>query len=113
MMITLEAIEKARRELPPDIVYTPLIRSDVISDLTGGEVRLKTENLQVTGSYKSRAAFTILNRLSDTQKKKGAAISSSGNFAAAFAYMGQLLGIPTTIVMMEKTSPSAISASWS
>ncbi len=104
-MVALEEIEKARKELPSDIVYTPLVRAEAISDQVGAKVQLKTENLQVTGSYKSRAAYTILNRLSDGQKKRGAAISSSGNFAAAFGYMGQLLGIPTTIVMMEKTSP--------
>ena len=104
-MITLEDIEKARRELPPEIIYTPVVHTEAISDQTGGDVHLKTENLQVTGSYKSRAAFTILNRLSPEQKTRGAAISSSGNFAAAFAYMGRLLGIPTTIVMMKKTSP--------
>lgn len=105
MIITLGEIEKAREELPPEIVYTPLLPAAPISGQTGTEVWLKTENLQVTGSYKSRAAFTILNRLSETQKERGAAISSSGNFATAFAFMGSLLRIPTAIVMMEKTSP--------
>ena len=103
-MVTLEEIEQARRELPTEIVYTPLLRSPSVSDQSGADVWLKAENLQVTGSYKTRAAYTILNRLSDRQKKKGAAISSSGNFATAFACMGTLLGIPTAIVMMEKTS---------
>jgi len=108
MLVTLEEIEQARKELPPEIVCTPVLRSGAISDQTGADVWLKTENLQVTGSYKTRAAYTILNRLSEDQKKKGAAISSSGNFATAFAFMGTLLGIPTAIVMMEKTSPYKI-----
>ena len=108
MMVTLEEIEQARRELPPEIVYTPLLRSPSVSDQSGADVWFKAENLQVTGSYKTRAAFTILNRLTDVQKVKGAAISSSGNFATAFAFMGTLLGIPTAIVMMEKTSPYKI-----
>src|SRR5205807_1490646 len=72
---------------------------------------LKLENLQVTGSYKSRAAFTILNALSPEQKAKGAALSSSGNFASAFAYMGRLLGIPTAVVMMDQTSPLKVAKS--
>ena len=55
-MVTLEEIEKARKELPSDIVYTPLVRAEAISDQVGAKVQLKTENLQVTGSYKSRAA---------------------------------------------------------
>ncbi|MFQ5864964.1 MAG: threonine/serine dehydratase, partial [bacterium] len=57
---------------------------------------------------KARAAFTILNSLTPAQKQKGAAISSSGNFASAFAFMGRLLGVPTTVVMMEKTAPFKI-----
>ena len=103
-MITREEIEQARAELPSDVVNTPVLQADAISNETGATVLLKTENLQVTGSYKSRAAFTILNRLSDEQKQRGAAISSSGNFAAAFAYMGALLEVPTAVVMMQKTS---------
>lgn len=104
-MITLQEIELAWQELHPDVVRTPVLRADALSEETGGTVLLKAENLQVTGSYKARASFTILNRLSDDEKRRGAAISSSGNFAAAFAFMGTRLGIPTTVVMMQKTSP--------
>ncbi|MBT5871973.1 MAG: pyridoxal-phosphate dependent enzyme [Candidatus Latescibacteria bacterium] len=104
-MITLSEIEDAARELPSQVLKTPLLRFEALSKKTGADLLLKAENLQVTGSYKSRAAFTILNKLTDQQKERGAAISSSGNFAAAFAYMGTLLGIPTSVVMMKKTSP--------
>ncbi|MBI4551781.1 MAG: threonine/serine dehydratase [Candidatus Latescibacteria bacterium] len=104
-MITLKEIDLAWQELPPDVVRTPVLRADALSEETSGTVLLKAENLQVTGSYKARASFTILNRLSDDEKRRGAAISSSGNFAAAFAHMGTRLGIPTTVVMMQKTSP--------
>jgi threonine dehydratase len=104
-MITLEQIKQARSEYPPVMRTTPLVASDDLSEQVGASVWLKCENLQVTGSYKPRAAFTLLHRLSDEQKRRGAALSSSGNFASAFAYMGRLLGIPTAIVMMQKTSP--------
>lgn len=105
-MLTLNEIKQAQRNLPKEIVRTPLLFSDDLSKRLGGAaVYLKCENLQVTGSYKSRAAFTILDRLTPAQQQKGAAISSSGNFAGAFAFMGRLLGIPTTVVMMEKTAP--------
>lgn len=104
-MVTLEEIEAARQALPPVIVRTPVVRADALSEALGATVWLKAENLQVTGSYKARAAYIILNRLPEDRKRRGAAISSSGNFAAAFAYMGGLLGIPTVVVMMEKTSP--------
>lgn len=104
-MITLSEIQDAARDLPSQVLKTPLLRFESASTKIGADLLLKAENLQVTGSYKSRAAFTILNRLTDGQKERGAAISSSGNFAAAFAYMGTLLGIPTSVVMMKKTSP--------
>jgi len=104
-MITLNEIRQARAEFPTLIRRTPLLKSESLSEQLGATVWLKCENLQVTGSYKARAAFTLLNRLSADQKKRGAALTSSGNFAVAFAYMGRLLGVPTAIVMMKKTSP--------
>jgi threonine dehydratase len=107
-MIPVGEIRNAQRQLPKTIVRTPLLFSEELSKLLGCEIYLKTENLQITGSYKARAAFTILNHLSAKQKRKGAAISSSGNFASAFAYMGRLLNIPTVVVMMQKTAPFKI-----
>ncbi len=107
-MITLQNIKDTRTTLPKEIVRTPLLFSEELTRDFGAEIYLKAENLQVTGSYKSRAAFHILNSLSAEQKQKGAAISSSGNFAGAFAFMGSLLGISTSIVMMEQTAPFKI-----
>ena len=104
-MVTLNEIKEARQNLPKEIVRTPLLNSQALSKELAASIYLKTENLQVTGSYKTRAAFAILNSLTDGQKQKGAAISSSGNFASAFAFIGRLMGIPTTVVMMEKTTP--------
>lgn len=104
-MVSVAEIELAREALPPQVVRTPVLLSEELSAIAGAETWLKMENLQVTGSYKSRAAFTILNNLTTDQKSRGAALSSSGNFASAFAYMGRLLGIPTAVVMMQGTSP--------
>jgi threonine dehydratase len=104
-LVTLAEIRAARAALPPQIVRTPLLVSEGLSEVTGTSVWLKAESLQVTGSYKARATFTMLHHLPEEQKQRGAALSSSGNFAAAFAYMGRLLGIPTAVVMQEKTSP--------
>jgi threonine dehydratase len=110
-MLSLDSIESARAALPPQVVRTPLIVSEELSALAGADVRLKLENLQVTGSYKARAAFTILNNLSPEQKARGAALTSSGNFASAFAYMGRLLRIPVAVVMMDQTSPMKVEKS--
>ena len=107
-LITLDEIRRAAAELPPQIVRTPLLLSEDLGEITGTPVWFKPENLQVTGSYKARAAFTVLNRLPEEQQRKGAAISSSGNFASAWAYMGRLLGVPVSVVMTEATSPLKI-----
>jgi len=104
-LVTLEEIRRAAARLPEQVVRTPLLFSEELSAAAGAPVWLKCENLQVTGSYKARAAFTMLNELAPEQKARGAAISSSGNFAGAWAYMGRLLGIPVAVVMQERTSP--------
>ncbi len=65
---------------------------------------LKCENLQVTGAYKVRAAFTMLDRLTPEQKAKGVVLTSSGNFAQAFAYAGRLMNVPIAVVMLRQTS---------
>src|SRR5689334_23058925 len=100
-MVTLAEIETARRQLPPEVVRTPLLPCPAL----GAAAFLKAESLQVTGSYKSRAAYTVLAGLDPQARRRGAALASSGNFAAAFAFMGRLLGIPTAVVMMRKTAP--------
>ena len=107
-LVTLREIEEARAKLPPQIVHTPLLVSEDLGEIAGAPVWFKPECLQVTGSYKARAAFTMLNNLPPEQRAKGAAISSSGNFASAWSYMGRLLGIPTAVVMQESTSPLKI-----
>jgi threonine dehydratase len=104
-LVTLEEIRVAHAQLPPQIVRTPLLLSEDLGEVVGAPVWFKPECLQVTGSYKARAAYTMLNNLTAEQKATGAAISSSGNFASAWAYMGRLLGVPTAVVMQQKTSP--------
>lgn len=102
-LLDLAAIRAAAAALPPWIRRTPLLPLDAEGRLWG-----KAESLQVTGSYKIRAAWTVLSRLSPEERSRGAALSSSGNFAAAFAFAGRALGIPTTVVMMERTQPNKV-----
>jgi threonine dehydratase len=104
-LVRIADIYAARRRLPMEVVVTPLLLSEALSSETGARVWLKADNLQVTGSYKARGAFTVLDRLPEEARRRGAALSSSGNFAQAFAAMGRLLGIPTVTVMGSHTSP--------
>ena len=105
-LITLGEIEAARAGMPPEIRRTPLVPFSRDSSEVGAErLYLKLENLQVTGAYKPRAAFHILSSLAPAEKKQGVVMSSSGNFAQAFAFAGKRLGIPVVVVMMKSTSP--------
>ena len=111
-MITLADVQRARRDFPPEVLRTPLMPCEELSQRAGISVYLKPENLQVTGSYKARAAFTVLNRLAPDQKARGAAISSSGNFAAAWAYMGRLLRVRVAVVAPENTVSAKLEKAW-
>ena len=110
-LITLEEIEAARAGLPAEVRWTPLVPFSRSSAEVGEErLFLKLENLQVTGAYKPRAAFHLLGSLSAEERARGVVMSSSGNFAQAFAYAGKRLGIPVVVVMMKSTSPYKVEA---
>lgn len=101
----------ARRRLHPAVRHTPLVPVARTSAEIGDErLYVKCENLQVTGAYKVRAAFTMLDRLSADAKSKGVVLTSSGNFAQAFAYAGRLMGVPIAVVMLRQTSAYKIAA---
>ena len=110
-LVTFEDIRKAREALPSLIRRTPIIPFSRDSAEVGREkLFLKAENLQVTGAYKPRAAFTVINFLSPEERAKGVVLSSSGNFAQGFAYAGACLGIPIVVVMMDRASPYKVEA---
>ena len=110
-LVTFENIRKAREALPSVIRRTPIIPFSRDSAEVGREkLFLKAENLQVTGAYKPRAAFTVINFLSPEERAKGVVLSSSGNFAQGFAYAGACLGVPIVVVMMDRASPYKVEA---
>lgn len=101
---SLEDIQAARVLLQGVILETPCNLSASVSDLTGAQVTLKLENLQRTGSFKTRGSYVKLRHLSDAQRAGGVVAVSAGNHAQGVAYHGTRLGIATTIVM-PKTTP--------
>ncbi|WP_413160750.1 threo-3-hydroxy-L-aspartate ammonia-lyase [Capilliphycus salinus ALCB114379] len=92
-------IEKAAQRLGGYAYKTPVVTSRTVNELTGAEVFFKCENFQRTGSFKFRGAFNALSQLSEAEKSRGVLTFSSGNHAQAIARSGQILGIPTTIIM--------------
>ena len=69
----------AARELLRDVISpTPVLRSRVLSELAGGPVYLKCENLQRTGSFKVRGAYLRIARLTDAERARGVVAASAG-----------------------------------
>ncbi len=92
-------ITAAAQRLKDNAKRTPVLTSRTVNQLTQAEVFFKCENFQRTGSFKFRGALNALSQLSEQQKQRGVLTYSSGNHAQAIARSGQILGIPTTIIM--------------
>ena len=99
MTITLADIEAARRTIGAQVLRTPMLPAPKLSALTGAQVWVKYENLQVTNSFKERGAVNKLAALSAAARARGVIAMSAGNHAQAVAYHARRLGIPATIVM--------------
>ncbi|GAA1629590.1 threonine ammonia-lyase [Kribbella alba] len=99
--MTISAAEIARAaDLLHDVVApTPLEYSRWLSELVGGDVFLKCENLQRTGSFKLRGAYVRMARLSKKERARGVVAASAGNHAQGVALAAQLLGIKATVFM--------------
>jgi threonine dehydratase len=99
VMVTLADIEAARRVIAGHVLRTPLLAAPPLSALTGAEIFVKYENLQVTNSFKERGACVKLAALSADERGRGVIAMSAGNHAQAVAYHARRLAIPATIVM--------------
>jgi threonine dehydratase len=98
-MVTLADIETARHTIAGHVLPTPFLAAPPLSALTGAEVFVKYENLQVTNSFKERGACVKLAALSADERRRGVIAMSAGNHAQAVAYHARRLAIPATIVM--------------
>lgn len=98
-MVTLADIEAARKTIAGHVLRTPLLPAPPLSALTGAEVFVKYENLQVTNSFKERGACVKLAALSADERRRGVIAMSAGNHAQAVAYHARRLSVPATIVM--------------
>jgi threonine dehydratase len=99
MSVTIADIEDARRVIAGAVLRTPMLPAPRLSALTGAEVFVKYENLQVTNSFKDRGALVKLTSLSAAERARGVIAMSAGNHAQAVAYHAARLRIPATIVM--------------
>jgi len=103
MSITLADIEEAHLAIAPFVLRTRTLPAPILSSLTGAEVYLKYENMQVTSSFKERGALWKLLSLSRAQRDRGVVTMSAGNHAQAVARHASRLCIPATVVMPATT----------
>lgn len=103
-LVTLADIEAAAERIRGVPVPTPLLASPELSERVGGEVRLKCESLQRTGSFKARGATNFVSRLSREDLSRGVITYSSGNHAQATALAAKLNGV-RAVVVMPTTAP--------
>jgi threonine dehydratase len=109
--VTLEEVRAAARALPSLVRHTPLWPCALDPAQIGQErLFLKLENMQAIGAYKVRAAFTMVAALTPQQRANGVVLTSSGNFAQAFALAGGHFGVRMCVVMLAATSPYKIEA---
>jgi threonine dehydratase len=96
-------IDAAAQRIASVVTPTPLQLSDRLSAITGAQVYLKREDLQVVRSYKLRGAYNLLVQLSDEELAAGVVCSSAGNHAQGFAYACRTLGVRGRVYVPAKT----------
>jgi threonine dehydratase len=106
MAVTIEDIRRAAEVIGDHIIRTPLVYSPLFSRRFGGEIYLKLENLQKTGSFKIRGAAHRLLKRSAEIESRGVVAASAGNHAQGVALAAREAGVPATIVMPEWASIS-------
>ncbi len=107
-MLTIDSVYKAQRALKnvarkTDVLYAPKL-------CPGTDVYLKTENLQITGSFKVRGAYYKMTCLSDEEKARGVIACSAGNHAQGVALAAQKNGIKAVICLPDGAPISKVEA---
>jgi threonine dehydratase len=94
-------VEEAVARLTGVVKRTPLLRNERLSELVGGEVWLKREDLQPVRSYKLRGAYNLIAQLDDA--RASVVCASAGNHAQGVAYACAALGIKGRIFLPRPT----------
>lgn len=107
-MLTLDKVYRASTVLKEIIRETDMIAAPKINP--AAKVYLKTENLQVTGSFKIRGSYFKISQLSDEEKAKGVIACSAGNHAQGVALAATRNGIKSTICLPDGAPISKVEA---
>lgn len=107
-MLTLDNVYRASYVLKDvirktDVIYAPKLK-------VGTELYLKTENLQITGSFKVRGSYYKMTRLTEEERSRGVIACSAGNHAQGVALAAQKNGIKAVICLPDGAPISKIEA---
>ena len=102
-MVSIIDIYKAKRAISPYVRRTTLEYSKLLSDLTGGEVWLKYENRQLTGSFKIRGAANRMLAMMDEERCRGVITASAGNHGQGVGYMARELKVKARVFIPRNT----------
>jgi len=108
--VSVEAIRAAKSHLAGVCDITPLDHSTTLSKMADNDIYIKLENLQRTGSFKIRGAYTKMIHLTEAERACGVIAASAGNHAQGVAYAARMLGIPCLIVMPTGATLSKVEA---
>jgi threonine dehydratase len=100
--IPLSLFQAARERIKPYVRHTPLMPLPALTEDFPGALRLKLENLQLVGSFKTRGVFNTLLQIGTTVH--GVIAASGGNHGLALAYGAHRLGVSATIYLPETAS---------
>ncbi len=107
-MELLEEIEKAHKRIHDDVFQTPLIYSNWLSNYCQGDVYLKLESEQITGSFKARGSLNKLKWIQEQNIKSLPVTASTGNHGLGFARACDLLGIKGKVFLPHNAVSSKV-----
>ncbi len=107
-MLTLDNVYRANYVLKDvvrktDVIYAPKL-------VPGEQIYLKTENLQITGSFKVRGSYYKMSRLTEEEKARGVIACSAGNHAQGVALSAQKNGLKAVICLPDGAPISKVEA---
>lgn len=117
--VTIADVRAARPRIKARLHRTPMLASATAARIVGSargirladdRLYLKAEHLQVTGSFKPRAALTRIAALTPGERARGAITVSAGNAGQAYAWAGRAEGVPVTVVMPAYAVASKVAA---
>jgi threonine dehydratase len=108
--VSLADIQAAKNRIAPFVWRTALLPTATLSRMTGATLRIKTENLQRTGSFKARGAVNAILQLDDSARARGVVTFSAGNHGQGLAYAARIAGVRCTVFMAANAVPTKIEA---